>query len=388
MTDFTEEDLDHFLQNQVDLRHRLVSKTVEEVQKIIKDLTAEVSIKDARFLSIANSGVHNNDNMKDQPGLLSKWTALLRGKCALNPAIQVLTPTLFLISVPVKGLMGYKERRARRWRYYTLTGSRLPSPVREPEKLHQWLELESFANVSQEWQEAAVTIEGDVVPAKVVIVFRELLEEAIKSCSLTGKVSMLESVGSVVRVAVETSEIQVEVELVPTVELMNCWPKKARWPRLLKRWPSTERARCLKSFGFNLMATSNYHWLLSFSRAEQMLLGSIDEDGGCRRKCYRVVRQLKEDVWCPGNKPVITAYHLQTLLFWSCEKYPGVRDWRTLRESVLRLAKKLHKCASQRYLRHFFVRSYNLLKYTNTNELDGMAKKISEFLENPGTYIH
>ena len=78
----------------------------------------------------------------------------------------------------------------------------------------------------------------------------------------------------------------------------------------------------------------------------------------------------------------------QTLLFWSCEKYPGVRDWRTLHESVLRLAKKLHKCASQRYLRHFFVRSYNLLKYTNTNELDGMAKKISEFLENPGTYIH
>ncbi|KAL0184584.1 hypothetical protein M9458_020280, partial [Cirrhinus mrigala] len=65
------------------------------------------------------------------------------------------------------------------------------------------------------------------------------------------------------------------------------------------------------SFGFNLMATSNYHWLLSFSRAEQVLLSNIDEDGGCRRKCYRVVRQLKEDVWCPGSKPVITAYHLQ-----------------------------------------------------------------------------
>lgn len=59
------------------------------------------------------------------------------------------------------------------------------------------------------------------------------------------------------------------------------------------------------------MATSNYHWLLSFSRAEQVLMSNIDEDGGCRRKCYRVVRQLKEDVWCPGSKPVITAFHLQ-----------------------------------------------------------------------------
>jgi len=57
---------------------------------------------------------------------------------------------------------------------------------------------------------------------------------------------MLESVGSVVRVAVETSEAQIEVELVPTLELMNYWPKRARWPRLFQRWPSSERARCIK----------------------------------------------------------------------------------------------------------------------------------------------
>ncbi|XP_030643427.1 protein mab-21-like 3 [Chanos chanos] len=386
MSDFTDEGLDHFLQNQVDLRHRQVSKTVEDVQKIIKDLTAEVSSKDSRFQSIANSGVHS-DSLKDQPALISKWTALLRGRCTFNPAIQVLTPTLYLISVPVRGLLGYKERRTHQWRYYTLSGSRLLSPVREPEKLHQWLELESFTCPGQEWHDARVAIEGDIVPAKVVSLFKELLEAAIKTCGLTGKTTVLESVGTMVRVSVETSEAQVEVELVPTVELMNCWPKKARWPRLLKRWPSTERIRCIKSFGYNLMASSNYHWRLSFSRAEQVLLGGIDEDGGCRRKSYRVVRQLKEDVWCPGNKPVITAYHLQTLLFWTCEKYPRSKDWKNLKECVLRLVKKLHKCASQRYLRHYFVRSYNLLKYTNANELDDMAKKIADFLDNPGTYV-
>lgn len=43
----------------MDIRHRLVSKSVEDVQNIIKDLIAEVSSKDARFQSIANSGVHN-----------------------------------------------------------------------------------------------------------------------------------------------------------------------------------------------------------------------------------------------------------------------------------------------------------------------------------------
>lgn len=45
---------------QVDLRHRQVSKSVEEVQKIVKALTAEISLKDTRFNSIANTGVHNN----------------------------------------------------------------------------------------------------------------------------------------------------------------------------------------------------------------------------------------------------------------------------------------------------------------------------------------
>lgn len=49
-----------------------------------------------------------------------------------------------------------------------------------------------------------------------------------------------------VRVAVETSESQVEVELVPAVEIPTCWPEKARWPRCLKRWPSQEKVRCIK----------------------------------------------------------------------------------------------------------------------------------------------
>ncbi|KAG7467557.1 hypothetical protein MATL_G00155010 [Megalops atlanticus] len=94
--------------------------------------------------------------------------------------------------------------------------------------------------------------------------------------------------------------------------------------------------------------------------------------------------------YCNSPKIKMTSSSLlpQTLLFWTCEKYPSSKDWRNLRESVLRLAKKLHKCTSQRYLRHYFVHSYNLLKYTNANELDIMAKKICDFLDNPGIYIH
>lgn len=66
-----------------------------------------------------------------------------------------------------------------------------------------------------------------------------------------------------------------------------------------------------QSFGFNLVAQSAYHWQLSFSQAEQVLFEQLDEDGGCRRQCFQVLRQLKEDVWCPGRRPVITTHHLQ-----------------------------------------------------------------------------
>ena len=92
-----------------------------------------------------------------------------------------------LVSVPVRGLLGYHEHLTHQWRYYSLSGSRLPSPVREPEKLHQWLELESFTNSAQDWQDTRVCVEGDIVPAKVVSLFREMLDNAMKSCGLTGR---------------------------------------------------------------------------------------------------------------------------------------------------------------------------------------------------------
>ncbi|XP_078512007.1 protein mab-21-like 3 [Lissotriton helveticus] len=386
MRAITEEDLESYLHNKVDLRHRVVSKMVEEVQKMIQQLTEEISVKDSRFQSISNAGIHN-DNIKDSPDLVAKWTSLLCGKRLLHPSIQVLAPGQFLITVPLGGLGGFRQRKARRWRYYTLSGTKLLSPVMEPEKLHQWLEVEQFPKTTRLWHESDVNVEGDLIPAKIIGIFRNLLEKSIATCKLSDRVAIIETLGPVVRVAVETSEHQVEVELVPTVEVPTCWSKKARWPRFLKRWPSNDKVRSVKSFGFNLMARSNYHWQLSFMRAERVLLEGIDEDGGCRLKCFRVIRQLKEDFWCPGCKPVITAYHIQTLLLWSCEKYPRSKDWKNFKKCFLRLFVKLRKCVSQHFLKHYFVRGTNLLKYTNTTDLDHMVPKMDEFIKNPAKYI-
>ena len=97
---------------------------------------------------------------------------------------QVLAPSQFLVTVPVKGLVGSREQR---WRYYTLRGTRLPCPLQDPEGLRQWLEAEQFMKSQWQWHEADVNIEGDIVPAKVLQVFRKLVENAIGTCHLSGE---------------------------------------------------------------------------------------------------------------------------------------------------------------------------------------------------------
>ncbi|XP_014390028.1 PREDICTED: protein mab-21-like 3 isoform X2 [Myotis brandtii] len=347
------------LLDKVDQRRRWVSQMVDEVQKVVYHLTTEISNQDIRFQAIPYSLMYNGN-------------------------ITVLSPSQFLVTVPVRGLSGYREAREQRWRYYTLQGARLTCPQRSPEGLQQWLEVQQFMKNLWQWHKADVSIEGDIVPAKVLQVFRKLVENAIETCHLSGKVSVL-TTGITVHVAMETSEGQVEIELAPEVEIPTAWSKRAPWPRCLSRWPSSDRAKCVKSFGFSLLARWHYHWQLSFLQAERALLEHLDEDGGCRRRCFQALRQMKEDVWCPGRRPVITSHHLQTVLFWTCEKYPHAKDWRVFSKGLLRLARKLHKCVRQRFLKHFFVRSGNLLQHAASTELDAVAQKLALFLKDPGS---
>ncbi|XP_005389094.1 PREDICTED: protein mab-21-like 3 [Chinchilla lanigera] len=353
----TEEDAEDFLLSKVDLRRQQISHTLDEVQEVIHQLTTEVSRQDLRFQAVPYSDTYNGN-------------------------IKVLAPSQFLITVPMRGLAGYREAREQHWRYYSLKGTRLSCPLRAPEGLQQWLQVEQFMKSIWQWHEADVNIEGDIVPAKVLQVFRQLVEKAITTCHLSGKVSMLTN-SPAVWVAVETSVCQVEIELAPTVEIPTAWSEKAQWPRCRKCWPSPEKVECIKSFGFNLLARSNYHWQLSFSQAEQVLLEQLDEDGGCRRQCFQALRQLMEDVWCPGKRPVITSHHLQMVLFWTCEKHPHLKDWQDFENAFPRLVRKLHKCVSQHFLKHYFVPRSNLLQSTNSSELDSLAQKLAFFLKNP-----
>lgn len=55
-----------------------------------------------------------------------------------------------------------------------------------------------------------------------------------------------------------------------------------------------------------------------------MLLQELDEDGGCRRRCLQAARQMKEDAWCPGSRPVISSHHLQVSVRPPAAEDPGL----------------------------------------------------------------
>lgn len=85
----------------------------------------------------------------------------------------------------------------------------------------------------------------------------------------------------------------------------------------------------------------------------------------------------------PKTQLIPTIFHSQTVLFWTCEKYPNLKDWQVFHQGLLRLARKLHRCVSQHFLKHYFVPKSNLLQSANPSELDAVAQKVAFFLKNP-----
>lgn len=68
-----------------------------------------------------------------------------------------------------------------------MQGTKLSCPLRDPEGLQQWLETETFMKTLWQWHKADVNIEGDIVPAKVLQIFRMLVENAVRTCHLSGE---------------------------------------------------------------------------------------------------------------------------------------------------------------------------------------------------------
>lgn len=73
MKSLTAGNLEDCLLDQVDLRRQWISQIVEEVQKVIHHLTAEISTRDIRFQAVPYSDTYNGNIKVGEGRMWKKW---------------------------------------------------------------------------------------------------------------------------------------------------------------------------------------------------------------------------------------------------------------------------------------------------------------------------
>ena len=107
---------------------------------------------------------------------------------------------------------------------------------------------------------------------------------------------------------------EITVDLTPQLPLGEAgikFPTWIGWPRPGARWPSQEKIRVIQNIGINATAKKPYDWMRCFAAAEKELMNGIDADGGCRKKCHRIMKRVREQFWCKTTKPGVSSFMLK-----------------------------------------------------------------------------
>lgn len=106
----------------------------------------------------------------------------------------------------------------------------------------------------------------------------------------------------------------VHIDFTPCIKVKEFSPNTS-WPTAAtRRWLSPAKIQRIKSKGVALVPKKNYHWFVSYAEGEREIVEDIDDDGGCRRKCHRIMKALNEDCWfitVPHRKTPLSTYHLK-----------------------------------------------------------------------------
>ncbi|OWF38399.1 Protein mab-21-like 3 [Mizuhopecten yessoensis] len=148
---------------------------------------------------------------------------------------------------------------------------------------------------------ASLTFNNDIVPIKVKRRFKALVSEAVNQPKLRSRVTtdrISDSPAITLSVKLPNTAYPISIDLCPMIESKLEFRSDFNWPRPLAKWPSSEKISCIKDVGIHEVAKSPFYWTLSFAACEKELVEGIDENGTCRRKSLRVLKTLKENIWC------------------------------------------------------------------------------------------
>ncbi|XP_033735598.1 protein mab-21-like 3 [Pecten maximus] len=240
---------------------------------------------------------------------------------------------------------------------------------------------------------ASMTFNNDIVPIKVKRRFKALVAEAVNQPKMRNRVTadrLSESPAITLSITLPNISYPISIDLCPMIEARLEFKNEFNWPRLGIQWPSGDKISCIKDIGIHEVAKAPFYWTLSFAACEKELLESIDENGTCRRKCLRILKTLKEKIWCTDNaRKGLTSYHLKNVLFWECEDHPFDTEWQQelLATRVRTMIYRLLGYLQRGNLPLYFHTGVNLLSSKDKDVLQQVANNIKSFVEQPKKYL-
>ena len=106
----------------------------------------------------------------------------------------------------------------------------------------------------------------------------------------------------------------ISVDLSPQLPLHLEFAPFIGWPRSNAQWPSREKVAAIRAIGINATAKRPMDWMRCYAACEKELMKEMDSDGGCRKKCHRIMKALREEFWCKTSKPAVSSFILKVRL--------------------------------------------------------------------------
>lgn len=137
---------------------------------------------------------------------------------------------------------------------------------------------------------------------------------------------------------------------------------------------------------------SQLDWRFSFSKAERILF-QYHSDKHALKLCYIMLRYAYKKHLKPrlGNKKILASYYLKTIFLWLAETDNGL-DYHDLANHRLGalfelMVNKLREVYSKKFLSHYFISHWNLLRDLSKAELNHVQGLLDDLSRNKKEYI-
>lgn len=136
-------------------------------------------------------------------------------------------------------------------------------------------------------------------------------------------------------------------------------------------WPKTTTIQLFHQ-GLEFVSKPHYRgnvdgWRLSFSHVETQLVIDAIETFDTFSQLMVILKTIRQMFLCsndPNTTPILTSYHIKTLMLIEADKYCSKEDWQSnkLVDRFRSVISNLVDCTNKRCLKHFFLPNVNLFE--------------------------